>query len=1294
MSKMMKIKKSNSFDLSTSEDTSGCKQMEGLMTKKNSSGIWKDRYAALRNEIFLTLKPKNKKPTKEVKEHINVNTISTVDSNSGSLNIVLNSGETLTFKSTENDEWVSAIKSRMNWVNGTESPSIGAMNTSSSKQLSGWLLKKSHNKYQGFQDRYVKFDGTVLRYFKREGDTKESGSANMTTAEFVRAFDNTSDCKIFELHDSNRVFVFQAKSHEEMLQWVSTLEKVRNQILEKIQLEKEAKLASETPSYIRLYDEQGVNACNTYFKKELQELYPYHDEMTVSEHIAHANHCLSVLNAVVPEIQSPVLKATRYDVLAVVLTELNNLLSSRIADLFETSEEEDDEGVKSSSLHSSLENASLGELHSLIVWISKYQITLRTVKCPVTVGEQVSTATTKLSTTHLAPKACPLFDLLPKVCELYAYGGSAGSKGGAASHLYEHCNKVWESVLSNPEEMLQQHQNGSFYTHAPIAMWEAINQHIELATSTECPILHVMIADKVVSSLNDVIHNITKYVKGLEVGSPPELKEIELEFLSALANDTALHIEEVIELIENFAIPEIRERIDNIFDVLTTSLVDCGQACLKRLAGLVMNDVQTLLNEVFTSEWVEGNQVKVAIATISDYMSDFEAFLSEFWADKFIYTILEEVILCYTRTILFSSSGGSMWQALKNSAGSPSLEQCPVNPETLGRLAQDVNALNAFFGKKAGQEVATEFLELINEVSLLLFLDPQSMVVHIGSRMKEFPSAAPAIKEVMEAVFRLRQDLTKRQLDEVLSQINPLLLTASEAARENEAQNIAEGRLGLLLFDVIPAELKNKSTGANRQSLRKKYFANIPLLGGESQVKHDAPTLSNERVSTAEDEGVSLLSRSSSQDLSKLNSSKALLGEVMEVLNQQEEEEQAILRAEEQERRELEERRGKVGVLRYDGYLEKKSPAHNLWQRRFFKLTTRETNDPLNPYSYSLLWYKKEGGSVLKAIDVSKIRSISMVESPRPIAYKPDTRDIVLQSTISSEGTVLVECCPVAGAVHSQPTISGPAVTYFSFMLTQFDGKEHILRGAKVDRVLKWMYLISLAAHLAYDAIDKTWNREAYELYQERLQEQASQPSFLSAVSSENNKHMINTADATALINAAREEMKEKEKMNKPRESEDQMKKDQELAAEGERLRELLKSTESSTNDDKMSLSPKELVSEPLKERKSFENPLLAAKETTNPLHAAKDKDRENSHINRSSIASAPGVTKDSMGNGSSASTPPTESDRESTSTGSAKLRRVSFAENVKKENNQKSMSIDSGSGVNGKPAKCCCVLS
>jgi hypothetical protein len=98
------------------------------------------------------------------------------------------------------------------------------------------------------------------------------------------------------------------------------------------------------------------------------------------------------------------------------------------------------------------------------------------------------------------------------------------AQGGAAHHLYDHCMKVWDSVVNNPEEMIQKHSNGSFYTHAPIDMWEAINQHMSLATSTKSPVLHVMIAEKVVVSLQDVFNTIITYVQTLDTSNKPELR--------------------------------------------------------------------------------------------------------------------------------------------------------------------------------------------------------------------------------------------------------------------------------------------------------------------------------------------------------------------------------------------------------------------------------------------------------------------------------------------------------------------------------------------------------------------------------------------------------------------------------------------------------------------------------------------------------------------------------------------------------------------------------------------------
>ena len=148
----------------------------------------------------------------------------------------------------------------------------------------------------------------------------------------------------------------------------------------------------------------------------------------------------------------------RYDVLAAVLTEVNSLLTIRfdsfIAEIVYTVknkvarlkndnsgeyEEIEEEEVVTES-HELLEHASLGELLSLIDWISRYYHNLREIICPVATAAAATTTTagstasittsySKLSSKYLTPKQCGIFRFTTKLCKLYAHGGSIGAKG-------------------------------------------------------------------------------------------------------------------------------------------------------------------------------------------------------------------------------------------------------------------------------------------------------------------------------------------------------------------------------------------------------------------------------------------------------------------------------------------------------------------------------------------------------------------------------------------------------------------------------------------------------------------------------------------------------------------------------------------------------------------------------------------------------------------------------------------------------------------------------------------------
>ena len=44
------------------------------------------------------------------------------------------------------------------------------------------------------------------------------------------------------------------------------------------------------------------------------------------------------------------------------------------------------------------------------------------------------------------------------------------------------------------------------------------------------------------------------------------------------------------------------------------------------------------------------------------------------------------------------------------------------------------------------------------------------------------------------------------------------------------------------------------------------------------------------------------------------------------------------------------------------------------------------------------MWYKKQGGAVIKSIDLSTVKSINLIESARPLVYVPLKNMLMLPS--------------------------------------------------------------------------------------------------------------------------------------------------------------------------------------------------------------------------------------------------------------------------------------------------------
>jgi hypothetical protein len=125
------------------------------------------------------------------------------------------------------------------------------------------------------------------------------------------------------------------------------------------------------------------------------------------------------------------------------------------------------------------------------------------------------------------------------------------------------------------------------------------------------------------------------------------------------------------------------------------------------------------------------------------------------------------------------------------------------------------------------------------------------------------------------------------------------------------------------------------------------------------------------------------------------------------------------------------------------------------------------------------MWFKKEGGAVIKSLEIEKIQSVAILQTTRTMGYFPYPKS---QLMLMSEATSFVnslktrnekkpQIIPVNEIDHEENSLKSTSSTHqkqdhYAFLILQTDGKEHILRGAKVDRVMKWMNIIATVSKI------------------------------------------------------------------------------------------------------------------------------------------------------------------------------------------------------------------------------------
>lgn len=140
----------NNISQFSSTEYVDCPNLEGLLKKKNSHGQWKDRYCLFKKNLFVTYRPKGNKPSSEIKESIDLKDLDNIFLKDDILNLETCTGEVLLFRGGNINGWLDGLRLRSSKARQIYQKSLSE-NSSEGVHISGWLLKKSHNKYQGFQ---------------------------------------------------------------------------------------------------------------------------------------------------------------------------------------------------------------------------------------------------------------------------------------------------------------------------------------------------------------------------------------------------------------------------------------------------------------------------------------------------------------------------------------------------------------------------------------------------------------------------------------------------------------------------------------------------------------------------------------------------------------------------------------------------------------------------------------------------------------------------------------------------------------------------------------------------------------------------------------------------------------------------------------------------------------------------------------------------------------------------------------------------------------------------------------
>ncbi|CAK0787040.1 hypothetical protein CVIRNUC_010256 [Coccomyxa viridis] len=210
--------------------------------------------------------------------------------------------------------------------------------------------------------------------------------------------------------------------------------------------------------------------------------------------------------------------------------------------------------------------------------------------------------------------------------------------------------------------------------------------------------------------------------------------------------------------------PPYKGRLD--VEAQCRGFLELSKEAVSHLVSSIFSDAAflELFHKLFCSEdWQQGTTTDSILATVGDYLEEFEHLIEAFWFKRLAVCCLEETVAHYVASLLTYTRA--------------------ITDPSLKRMEADYQQLCDFFEKSCAKERVSKVCQPLDDLRDLAASDSvDTFVLSYTSLLQTAPGITPAL---VERLVASRQDLNKADIKEVMDQCREVYATRQRSLAED-----------------------------------------------------------------------------------------------------------------------------------------------------------------------------------------------------------------------------------------------------------------------------------------------------------------------------------------------------------------------------------------------------------------------------------------------------------------------------------------------------------------------------